>query len=96
MKLNPLYLIGGGLAAYVLMVATGSTKAVGQAVGESAVDLVDGVVTGTVVGTGEIFGVPATNVSQCQADMAAGKTWSASFSCPAKTFIKYIFGRKTA
>lgn len=96
MKINPLYIIGGGALLFIAMAATGTGKAVGKTIGGGAVDLVDGVVSGAVVGTGEVFGIPATNVSQCQADMAAGKTWAASFSCPAKTFIKYIFGGATA
>jgi hypothetical protein len=46
----------------------------------------------TVMGIGEVFGIPRTNESQCQSDLVAGNTWDASFSCPAGTFIGSLFG----
>lgn len=94
MKINPLYFIGGGVLLFMAMAATGTGKAVGQTIGGGAVDLVDGVVAGTVMGTGELFGVPSTNMTECQKAVAEGRTWDASFVCPAKTFISYLFGSK--
>lgn len=62
-----------------------------QMIAQQAVKAAGGVVTGAVVGAGEVVGVPATSVDQCAADVAAGRTWDASFSCPAVDFLKYIF-----
>lgn len=36
---------------------------------------------------GGLFGVPATNQTQCERDKAAGDWWAASFSCPASDFV---------
>lgn len=57
----------------------------------SAVSAIPGAVS-TAVGQGvestlALFGVPETNATQCQLDIAAGKWWDASFSCPVGTFI---------
>ena len=49
------------------------------AVGEAAV--------GTVKGVGALVGVPDTNLTKCQADIAAGNWWDASFSCPAGDYV---------
>lgn len=62
-----------------------------QVITKQAVKAAGGVLTGAVIGAGEVIGVPETSVDQCQADIAAGKTWDASFSCPATDFLKYIF-----
>lgn len=57
------------------------------------IDAVGGVGTGVVVGIGDVVGIPATSMTKCQQDMAAGRTLDASFSCPAGDFIKYVTGR---
>lgn len=94
MDLTKVELVGLGVAALALVLIIKNGNAVGQSIGSGAVDLVDGTITGAVVSTGEIFGIPATSANQCQADMAAGNKWAASFSCPAKTFIKFLFTGK--
>lgn len=63
-----------------------------QGITSGIIDGIGGAATGVVVGTGEILGIPKTNMTQCQQDMAAGRTWDASFSCPAGDFIKYVTG----
>jgi hypothetical protein len=40
-------------------------------------------------------GVPPTNLTACQRAIAEGRTWDASFACPAKDFLSYAFGSKT-
>lgn len=54
------------------------------------VDAASGAATGTVLGIGDAIGVPRTNMSQCEQDKAAGRTYDASFSCPAGDFIGYL------
>ncbi|AMP00153.1 hypothetical protein CAter10_2507 [Collimonas arenae] len=84
--INKAYLlIAAAAVAYLLLkknaiasVAAGAVNAAGQ------------VATGTVLGVGDALGVPRTNQTQCQQDIAAGKTWDASFSCPAGDFLSYL------
>lgn len=44
-----------------------------------------------VVGTGQVFGIPQTNETECEKAIREGRTWDASFACPAGTFIRSIF-----
>ncbi len=74
--------------AYVVL--RGAAKA-GAEVGRATVDFADGVITGGVVGVGEAVGVPATNETDCQKAKREGRTWDASFACPAGDFLKYVF-----
>lgn len=74
----------------------GVAASVGSAVGGAAVDLITGTAAGTVIAAGSAVGVPETSTTQCQKDQAAGDTWAASFSCPAGTFIKGLFGSAPA
>lgn len=88
---NP-YLIGGAviLAAVAYVVIRGASKT-GQDLGGGAVRLAEGAVVGSVVAVGDAFGVPATNMTECEKAIAEGRTWDASFACPAKQFIKSLF-----
>lgn len=90
-KINPMYLaVGGGVALLALWVYTRGVGGVAHAAAAASVDAVNGVLSGTVEGIGSAVGVPVTNADQCAQDRAAGKTWDASFSCPAGTFLKYL------
>ena len=55
-------------------------QAAGAAIGNGAAGIVEGL--------GETMGIPRTSQTQCQQDMAAGRWWDASFSCPAGTFLR--------
>jgi hypothetical protein len=46
--------------------------------------------SGAVIGVGKSVGVPATSLTKCQADIAAGDTWNASFDCTASEFVNYL------
>lgn len=86
------YLIAGGAAlAAVLWLSTKGGKSAGEAIGTGAVNLVDGVLTGTVTGIGDVFGVPRTEPTACEKAKAEGRTLDASFACPAGDFLKYVF-----
>lgn len=54
---------------------------------QSAVEAVGAAGVGVVKGIGSVLGVPDTNRSACEADIASGRWLDASFSCPAGTFI---------
>ncbi len=87
-------LVGLGLGV-VLVVALPllmrNARTVGGAVGGAAVEFADGVISETVQGAGDLVGIPRTDQSQCALDMAAGRWWDASFSCPAGDFLKGVF-----
>lgn len=86
------YLIAGGaVAAALAYTMARGVKETGAQIGGAVVDMADGVVSGVVIGIGEKVGIPPTNTTKCEADMAAGRTWAASFSCPAGTFLKYLW-----
>ncbi|CDN87485.1 hypothetical protein BN948_01907 [Hydrogenophaga intermedia] len=93
-RVSPVYIVGAGavlLALVWAMTREGGARGVGASLGEAAVDFIDGTASGAVVGIGELVGIPATNKTQCQLDREAGNTWAASFSCPAKDFLNYLW-----
>lgn len=47
---------------------------------------------GVVIGAGEAVGIPQTNADRCSDAIYAGRTWDASFACPAGTFLRYLVG----
>ncbi|WP_454710716.1 hypothetical protein [Cupriavidus nantongensis] len=65
----------GGLGG----VAAGAASALVGAVGDAA--------SGAVLGIGDVLGVPRTDMTECERAMAEGRTWDASFACPAGTFL---------
>lgn len=96
MKLNEealLIVALGGIGAVLLVSIFKNAKALGYTVGQGAVDLADGVVSGTVTGIGEAVGIPKTNLSDCERAKAEGRTWDASFACPAGDFLNYWWNR---
>lgn len=87
-------LIGAGLGLLAIaFIAIKGIKGTAAAVGSAAVDVVDGVVTGTVEGIGGAVGIPKTNQTECQKAKAEGRTWDASFACPAGEFVKWWWNK---
>lgn len=99
MVVKPAYLIGAGAVAvafiWLLMrkaqTGEGFAYTVGSEVASVAFDMADGVLAGTVEAVGQKVGVPKTNMSECEKAKAEGRTWDASFACPASDFIKYVW-----
>lgn len=92
MNISPAYVVAGAAVAGALAwVAYKGASGAGAAIGGAAVDMVDGVVSGAVIGAGSMIGIPPTNKTQCEIDRAKGDTWAASFSCPAKDFLNYLW-----
>lgn len=95
MRIDTVYLIAGGVvAAALIYVATrpkGWASDAGFAAGEGTWELVDGAIGGFGQGALGLFGVPKTNMTECEKALAEGRTWDASFACPAGTFIKSFF-----
>lgn len=87
----PYLIAGAAVGAALLWAASKGAKDTGTTIARAGVDLVDGVVGGTVVGIGEKVGIPATNMTECERAKAEGRTWDASFACPAKDFLSYLW-----
>lgn len=86
--------LAGGLLLYTL-IKKRPGESLATTVGREAVGAVEDVAVGAVKGIGTVIGIPDTNTDQCTADIAAGRTWDASFSCPASRFIGSVFGSTT-
>lgn len=84
-------MLGGAVVAGLALALMLKPRAVAENAGRLAVGLAEGTATGVVVGIGSAVGVPETDRNQCAADIAAGRTWDASFSCPAKQFLTSFF-----
>ena len=95
-KQNPLTVAAAITVAGVLVwLALRGFKGVARGASKAIVDTAAGAIEGTVVGVGEAVGIPQTNMSECERALAEGRTWDASFACPAGTFIKGLFSKPT-
>lgn len=92
-RIGAVYLIAGAAVAGALWWASrqGNAQAIGEAVGGAAVNMVDGVLSGTVNTVGEAVGIPRTSMTECERAKLEGRTWDASFACPAGDFLKYVW-----
>jgi len=59
---------------------------IGAAAGAGVVN----VAAGGILGIGDAVGLPRTQMSECERAMAEGRTWDASFVCPAPVFLNYL------
>ena len=75
----------------LLLVAPKITGYLANQAAQNVVNAAGGVATGTVLAIGDTVGIPRTNLTKCQQDLMAGKTWDASFSCPAGDYLKYLY-----
>ena len=86
----------GALAVYWFLFradpVTGMTPidSLAQKAGESAGQLPGAVAGGAIVGIGKSVGIPATDLTKCQQDIANQDTWNASFDCTASEFFSYL------
>lgn len=77
---------GVALVAYIAFRGfSGAAKDVSKA----AINTASGAVAGVAEGVGEAVGIPETNMSQCEIDIANKDYWAASLSCPAPRFLKF-------
>ncbi len=82
--------VGVVLVALLPIIARYS-RGIGTAAGGAVVSAADGFIGEAVNSAGDIVGLPRTNQTQCEADLAAGRYWDASFSCQAGSFLKGVF-----
>ncbi len=86
------YVIGAAGIAAALMIVLAGRRAAGESIGRAAGDFATGVLSGAVVGIGDGLGVPRTDLTECELAKAEGRTWDASFACPAADFLKWLWG----
>lgn len=92
MKISTPILIALGVVGVAALVVAGKgAKATGEAIGGAVVDMADGALSGVVLGVGDLVGVPRTDETECERAKREGRTWDASFACPAGNFISYVF-----
>lgn len=93
--MNKLLIVAAGAGLAALLLTLRNPQGAGYALGAGAVDLVDGVISGVVLNTGDALGLPRTDLEKGRAAMAAGNLWDASFLLPAPEFIAgawdYVF-----
>lgn len=95
--MKPIYVIAGGAVLAVGILAYMKTREgsgslaydFGSGLVETAYDVVDGIVSTPILAAGDAIGVPRTSMTECEKAKAEGRTWDASFACPAVDFIKY-------
>lgn len=80
------YLVGGAAALWLLW-QLGFFRGLGRAAVNAAGDLAGGVAEGL----GEQVGLPRTNKTECDRALEEGRTWDASFVCPAGAFLDHVF-----
>lgn len=87
------YMLGALLVGGALLWVTVSRKGVAgiaESAGRAAVDMVDGVVAGTVKGIGEAVGIPDTDAQKAEVAMRQGDVLGVSLYAPAGTFVKWL------
>ncbi|RFP36160.1 hypothetical protein [Duganella sp. BJB476] len=84
---SELVLAALGVVAVVLVMK--NIGSIAQTAATATVDAVKDAATGVVLGAGDALGVPRTDETECEKAMREGRTWDASFACPASTFIDY-------
>jgi hypothetical protein len=72
----------GGLGAITQDAAAGAVGGV--------IRIADGAASGVVLGVGDVIGLPRTSMNACELAIAEGRTWDASFVCPAGRFLEYL------
>ena len=88
----PSYMIAGAaIAAALLWLNVKGAKGAGAAIVRGTVDLADGVISEPVLIAGDVLGLPRTDETACEKAKREGRTWDASFACPAGDFLKYVF-----
>jgi hypothetical protein len=82
-----------GIGAFFLApkIAGAMAQKTGEVIGETAGNVIIDSASGAVIGVGKAVGIPETSMDKCQAAIAAGNMWEASFQCPAPTYLKALW-----
>ncbi|WP_228892548.1 hypothetical protein [Pseudoduganella aquatica] len=88
-KLEAVLIVAGVLGVVLLkkkLMEPGAALNAGAAVAHVVADAGAGV----VIGIGDSLGIPRTDETECEKAMREGRSWDASFACPAGTWLKYM------
>lgn len=98
MKLPPVVLIGAGLGVLGLVLYRGAGGAGGLAreLVSGAYGVASEVASEGVLSIGDAIGLPRTDRTECEQLLADGRTWDASFVCPAGTWIRSLGSSSTS
>ena len=92
-NLSPMVILAGlavlGVGMFVW--SRGGVSSAAQAVGGAVVDAAKGATEGVVYGIGDAVGIPRTSETECQKALREGRTWDASFACPATDWLRGTF-----
>lgn len=94
LKTSDLVMIGGGLVAVAVGLyiwKKGGVQGAASGAASAVVKAASGAATGAVLGVGDVVGVPRTDQTECERALADGRTWDASFACPAGDFISGVW-----
>ena len=101
-KLSPVTmgLIAAAVVVGVLVMRSKKTVAgvasdAGKTAGAAVVNAATGAAVGAVEAVGQAVGIPPTDADKCAAAIAEGRTWDASFACPAVDFLSGTWKRVT-
>jgi len=98
MKTADIAILGAGVAllgvAYYVW-RKGGVQGAAEAAAGAVVDAAAGATAGVVYGVSDRIGIPRTNQTECERAIAEGRTWDASFACPAGTFLGSVWDRAT-
>lgn len=86
--------LGVGIALVVvlpILLRNVTAKGAGSAIGSGIAEFTGGFVVDGTLAAGDVVGIPRTEIGQCEIDLAAGRWWDASFSCPAPRFLEGVF-----
>lgn len=81
----------GLLALFAVHRAGGAGKLAASVVGATVTVATEATAEG-VMSIGDALGVPRTDVNLCEAAIADGRMWDASFACPAGRFLSSLTG----
>ena len=85
---NEMAMIGAGVG--VLLIGAWYLKSKAGEIVQAVPGVVADTAANVVIGTGAVFGIPRTNETECQRALREGRTWDASFACPAGTFLGHV------
>lgn len=86
---NQLHILAGG--AVLLMVGAYFLQSRLTNMTAGAVVGLGNAAAGVPIGIGDLLGLPRTNETDCEKALREGRTWDASFVCPAKDWVRGVF-----
>jgi hypothetical protein len=94
MKVHTIAIVAGAGAVALVLLYIAKKGFAGAAAG--AVGAAADAAAGTVLGIGDVIGIPRTDETECERAKREGRTWDASFACPASDWLGHVFGSSSS